>query len=54
MIKAYEYGKSKNGWYCYFNMNGMIDGLNAVTYKEFVRRCKLCGVILKGARRIDK
>ena len=54
MIKASDYGKSSfGGWYCNFIENGMIDGLHAPTYRELVRKCNICGVTLKGSKRID-
>ena len=54
MIKALNYGKSMYGdWYCNFIENSMLDGLNAPTYKELLRRCKVIGVTLKGAIRED-
>ena len=54
MIKACDYGKSMyGGWYCSFTENGMFDGLNAPTYKELLRRCKVSGITLKGAIRKD-
>lgn len=53
MTKAFEYGKSICGWYCSFLENGMFDELHAQTYRELLRRCKICNVSLKGATRID-
>ena len=54
MIKTLNYGKSMYGdWYCNFIENSMLDGLNAPTYKELLRRCKIIGVTLKGAIRED-
>lgn len=42
-----------DGWYCSFIENGFLDGLHAPTYKELLRRCKISGITLKGANRID-
>ena len=54
MIIALDYGKSMyGGWYCNFRVNGIMDGLHANTYKELLRRCKICGITLKGSMRVD-
>ena len=54
MVKVLDYGKSMyGGWYCTFIENGIMDGLNANTYKELLIRCRLCGITLKGAKRVD-
>lgn len=53
-FKALDYGKSMyGGWYCNFIENGIMNGLHGNTYKELLRRCKLCGITLKDAKRID-
>ena len=54
MVKALNYGKSRyGGWYVNFIENDIMDGLSANSYKELLRRCKLCDITLKGASRKD-